>query len=87
MVDKITLIVSELALLLSTGVGQAIPKEEWKWSKSNRVIRAGGMFGEYLMTPSRDSAVIIDGRRRHVQCEWQDITHGNVIVWVDPLRL
>ena len=61
--------------------------EEWKWSAHNRVIVSGGVFGEYLMTPSRDSVVIIDGKRRHVQCEWQDIAHGNVIVWVEPIHL
>ena len=69
------------------GVGQAMPHEEWKWSNNNRVIRAGGIFGEYLMSPSRDSVVVIDGRRRHVQCEWRDIMHGNVIVWVEPRHL
>ena len=69
------------------GVGQAMSPEEWLWSKHNRVIEGGGVFGEYLMTPSRDSVVVIDGRRRHVQCEWRDIIHGNVIVWVDPLRV
>lgn len=60
---------------------------EWHWSSHNRVISSGGVFGEYLMTPSKDSVVVLDGRRRHVQCEWQNILHGNVIVWVEPARL
>ena len=70
-----------------TGVGLAMEKKDWPWSKKNRVIVSGGVFGEYLMTPSRSSVVVIDGKRRHVQCEWQDIQHGNVIVWVEPLHL
>ena len=74
-------------MCIFSGVGQAMKPDEWKWSGHNRVIVSGGMFGEFLMTPSKDAVVVIDGKRRHVQCEWQDIAHGNVIVWVQPLPL
>ena len=70
-----------------SGVGEAMNPSEWHWSSHNRVISSGGVFGEYLMTPSKDSVVVLDGKRRHVQCEWQNIMHGNVIVWVEPVRL
>ena len=69
------------------GVGHAMPPKLWPWSRRNRAIVSGGVFGQYLLTPSRDSVVIIDGHRRHVQCEWQDVKHGNVVVWVEPLHL
>ncbi len=72
---------------LFAGVGEAISQSEWKWSKRNRAIVSGGVFGDFMMTPSHNSVVVIDGKRRHVQCEWQDISHGNIIVWVDPLHL
>ena len=68
-------------------VGDPMSPSEWRWSHSNRVLVSGGVFSEYLVTPARDSLVIIDGRSREVQCEWQDITHANVIVWVKPRTL
>ena len=83
----LTSCVCSFVVCIFVGVGEAINPSEWRWSKHNRVIVSGGVFGEYLMTPSRNSVVVIDGNRRHVQCEWQDIAHGNIIVWVDPLHL
>ncbi|CAH1795561.1 unnamed protein product [Owenia fusiformis] len=72
---------------LIEGVGQGMESKDWPWSKKNRRITSGGVFGDYLITPSKNSIVVIDGRLRHVQCEWNDIIHGNVVVWVDPYHL
>jgi len=66
------------------GVGSAMSPSEWPWSPRNRALVASGAFGSYLMTPARDAVVVLDGHRRHIQCEWQDVPHANVIVWAQP---
>lgn len=76
-----------VSFLSTAGVGQPPEALDGHRNKHGRSIVASGIFGEYLMTVSHDAVVVIDGKRRHVQCEWQNIKHGNVIVWVDPTRL
>ncbi|XP_064636735.1 follistatin-related protein 5-like isoform X2 [Lineus longissimus] len=70
---------------LIEGVGESIRPENWKWNHENRAIISSGVFGKYLMTPSGTSMIIVDGHRRHVQCELPDVSRGNVILWVEPI--
>lgn len=55
---------------------------EWPWSSRNRVMTSSGLFGQYLMTPSRESLFILDGRLNKLNCEITDVLKGNVVVWV-----
>ncbi|XP_010793869.1 follistatin-related protein 5 [Notothenia coriiceps] len=55
---------------------------EWPWSGRNRVMAGSGLFGQYLMTPSRDSLFVLDGRLNKLNCEITDVLKGNVVVWV-----
>ncbi|XP_036372979.1 follistatin-related protein 5-like isoform X3 [Megalops cyprinoides] len=54
----------------------------WPWSRKNRVIVDSGLFGQYLMTPSRGSLFILDGRLNKLNCELTDVLKGNTVVWV-----
>ena len=67
-----------------SGVGVGNKESKMAWKKQQRPITSAGVFGHYLMTPSENAVVVIDGKRQHVQCEWQDVPHGDVIVWVEP---
>ncbi|MGH0161459.1 UNVERIFIED_CONTAM: hypothetical protein FKN15_041222 [Acipenser sinensis] len=42
---------------------------EWPWNSKNRMIMDSGLFGQYLMTPSRESLFILDGRLNKLNCE------------------
>nr|XP_015200198.1 PREDICTED: follistatin-related protein 5 isoform X1 [Lepisosteus oculatus] len=55
---------------------------EWPWNAKNRVIKDSGLFGQYLMTPSRESLFILDGRLNKLNCEITDVLKGNTIMWV-----
>ncbi|XP_061747730.1 follistatin-related protein 5 isoform X2 [Nerophis ophidion] len=55
---------------------------EWPWSSKNRVVLGGGVFGQYLMTPSRESLFILDGRLNKLNCEITGVAKGNVLAWV-----
>ncbi|KAJ8247393.1 hypothetical protein GJAV_G00245870 [Gymnothorax javanicus] len=55
---------------------------EWPWSRRNRPIVGSGLFGQYLMTPSRESLFILDGRLNKLNCEITDVPKGNTVVWV-----
>ncbi|XP_057706023.1 follistatin-related protein 5 [Corythoichthys intestinalis] len=61
---------------------EAIKAYEWPWSAKNRVVVGGGTFGQYLMTPSRESLFILDGRLNKLNCEITDVVKGNVLAWV-----
>ncbi|XP_069868587.1 follistatin-related protein 5 isoform X2 [Dipodomys merriami] len=56
--------------------------QEWPWSWKNRQIQGSGLFGQYLMTPSKDSLFILDGRLNKLNCEITDVEKGNTVVWV-----
>uniref|UniRef100_A0A5F9D1R5 Follistatin like 5 n=1 Tax=Oryctolagus cuniculus TaxID=9986 RepID=A0A5F9D1R5_RABIT len=56
--------------------------EEWPWSRKNRRIQDSGLFGQYLMTPSKDSLFILDGRLNKLNCEITEVEKGNTVVWV-----
>ncbi|XP_048852436.1 follistatin-related protein 5-like isoform X2 [Brienomyrus brachyistius] len=55
---------------------------EWLWNRKNRAIVDSGLFGQYLMTPSRESLFILDGRLNKLNCEITDVPKGNTIIWV-----
>lgn len=61
---------------------EATKSLEWPWSSRNRVMVGSGLFGQYLMTPSRESLFILDGRLNKLNCEITDVLKGNVVVWV-----
>ncbi|KAJ8339729.1 hypothetical protein SKAU_G00343620 [Synaphobranchus kaupii] len=55
---------------------------EWPWSGRNRVMANSGLFGQYLMSPARESLFILDGRLNKLNCEITDVLKGNTVVWV-----
>ncbi|XP_071976508.1 follistatin-related protein 5 isoform X1 [Engystomops pustulosus] len=55
--------------------------EEWPWGSKNRIIIESGLFGQYLMTPSKESLFILDGRLNKLNCEITEVVRGNTIVW------
>ncbi|KAJ8399279.1 hypothetical protein AAFF_G00413170 [Aldrovandia affinis] len=55
---------------------------EWPWSARNRVMAGSGLFGQYLMSPARESLFILDGRLDRLNCEITDVVGGNEVVWV-----
>uniref|UniRef100_A0A8C7ZI35 Follistatin-like 5 n=1 Tax=Oryzias sinensis TaxID=183150 RepID=A0A8C7ZI35_9TELE len=61
---------------------EATKSFDWPWSTKNRVMVGSGLFGQYLVTPSRESVFILDGRLNKLNCEIMDILKGNVVVWV-----
>uniref|UniRef100_A0A8C4GXP1 Follistatin like 5 n=1 Tax=Dicentrarchus labrax TaxID=13489 RepID=A0A8C4GXP1_DICLA len=61
---------------------EATKSFDWPWSSRNRVMAGSGLFGQYLMTPSRESLFILDGRLNKLNCEITDVLKGNVVVWV-----
>ncbi|XP_042311857.1 follistatin-related protein 4 isoform X2 [Sceloporus undulatus] len=59
-----------------------IQSKEWPWSSYNRIIQDSGLFGQYLITPAKDSLFIINGRQNTLRCEVSGIKRGNTVVWV-----
>ncbi|MXQ82173.1 hypothetical protein E5288_WYG007942 [Bos mutus] len=61
---------------------EPLKAEEWPWSLKNRQIQDSGLFGQYLMTPSKDSLFILDGRLNKLNCEITEVEKGNTVIWV-----
>ncbi|KAG8453867.1 hypothetical protein GDO86_000481 [Hymenochirus boettgeri] len=61
---------------------EPVKLEEWPWSTKNRIIQESGLFGQYLMTPSKESLFILDGRLNKLNCEITEVERGNTIIWV-----
>ncbi|KAI1883667.1 hypothetical protein AGOR_G00233920 [Albula goreensis] len=61
---------------------EPIRATDWRWSRKNRVIVDSGLFGQFLMTPSRESVFILDGRLNKLNCELTDVLKGNTVMWV-----
>ncbi|XP_061469385.1 follistatin-related protein 4 [Rhineura floridana] len=59
-----------------------IKSKDWPWSDYNRIIQDSGLFGQYLITPAKDSLFIINGRQNTLRCEVSGIKRGNTVVWV-----
>uniref|UniRef100_F6S001 Follistatin-related protein 5 n=1 Tax=Ornithorhynchus anatinus TaxID=9258 RepID=F6S001_ORNAN len=61
---------------------EPLKAEEWVWSTKNRLIKDSGLFGQYLMTPSKESLFILDGRLNKLNCEITEVEKGNTVIWV-----
>lgn len=66
-------------------VKEPMRSEEWPWGRRTRVIVDSGLFGRYLVTPSRESLFILDGRLNKLNCEITDVLKSNTVVWVGEL--
>ncbi|XP_038651844.1 follistatin-related protein 5-like isoform X3 [Scyliorhinus canicula] len=64
------------------GLKDPIKPNDWLWDSNNRAIVGSGLFGQHLVTPSKDSLFIIGARRNKLNCEISNIIRGNTIVWV-----
>ncbi|XP_004868630.1 follistatin-related protein 5 isoform X2 [Heterocephalus glaber] len=64
------------------GLKEPLAPEQWPWDAKTRPIRASGLFGQYLMTPSKDSLFVLDGRLHKLNCEITEVPKGNTVVWV-----
>nr|XP_058134676.1 follistatin-related protein 4 isoform X2 [Dasypus novemcinctus] len=47
-----------------------------------RIVRDSGLFGQYLLTPARESLFLINGRQNALRCEVSGIKRGTTVVWV-----
>lgn len=59
-----------------------ISPKDWPWNSYNRIIQNSGLFGQYLITPAKDSLFIINGRQNTLRCEVSGIKRGNTVAWV-----
>ncbi|XP_054024309.1 follistatin-related protein 4 isoform X2 [Dryobates pubescens] len=78
-----------LCVELSTGkmnvlknLKDPITSKDWPWSSYNRIVKDSGLFGQYLITPAKDSLFVINGRQNTLRCEVSGIRRGNTVVWV-----
>lgn len=61
---------------------EPLKSAEWPWNSKNRLIEGSGLFGQYLMTPSKESLFILDGRLNKLNCEITEVERGNTVIWV-----
>nr|XP_060634748.1 follistatin-related protein 5 isoform X2 [Anolis sagrei ordinatus] len=61
---------------------EPLKPDEWLWNSKNRLIEGSGLFGQYLMTPSKESLFILDGRLNKLNCEITEVERGNTVIWV-----
>lgn len=61
---------------------EALKPSDWKWSGRNRAMVSSGLFGQYLMSPSRESLFVLDGHLNKLNCEITGVVRGGVVVWV-----
>ncbi|XP_057284159.1 follistatin-related protein 4 isoform X1 [Pezoporus wallicus] len=59
-----------------------ITSKDWPWSSYNRIMKDSGLFGQYLITPAKESLFVINGRQNMLRCEVSGIRRGNTVVWV-----
>uniref|UniRef100_A0A493T8D2 Follistatin like 4 n=1 Tax=Anas platyrhynchos platyrhynchos TaxID=8840 RepID=A0A493T8D2_ANAPP len=59
-----------------------ITSKDWPWSSHNRIMKDSGLFGQYLITPAKDSLFVINGKQNTLRCEVSGIRRGNTVVWV-----
>ncbi|XP_027538560.1 follistatin-related protein 4 isoform X3 [Neopelma chrysocephalum] len=59
-----------------------IASKDWPWSSYNRIMKDSGLFGQYLITPAKDSLFVINGRQNTLRCEVSGVRRGNTVVWV-----
>lgn len=61
---------------------EPLAPQAWPWAGPNRVVVSGGLFGQYLVTPSVESLFVLNGKQKTPHCEVSDIKRGNTVVWV-----
>ncbi|XP_066447149.1 follistatin-related protein 4 [Eleutherodactylus coqui] len=59
-----------------------VAQNDWPWNEKNRIIKGSGLFGQYILTPAKDSLFLINGRQSILHCEVSGIRRGNTVVWV-----
>uniref|UniRef100_A0A8C3GJL2 Follistatin like 4 n=1 Tax=Cairina moschata TaxID=8855 RepID=A0A8C3GJL2_CAIMO len=59
-----------------------VTSKDWPWSSHNRIMKDSGLFGQYLITPAKDSLFVINGKQNTLRCEVSGIRRGNTVVWV-----
>ncbi|XP_074460197.1 follistatin-related protein 4 isoform X2 [Larus michahellis] len=59
-----------------------LTSKDWPWSNYNRIMKDSGLFGQYLVTPAKDSLFVINGRQNTLRCEVSGVRRGNTVVWV-----
>ncbi|XP_043321454.1 follistatin-related protein 4 [Cervus canadensis] len=52
------------------------------WAGPRRIVRDSGLFGQYLLTPARESLFLINGRQNALRCEVAGVKGGTTVVWV-----
>ncbi|KAB0357171.1 hypothetical protein FD754_001327, partial [Muntiacus muntjak] len=52
------------------------------WAGPRRIVRDSGLFGQYLLTPARESLFLINGRQNALRCEVAGVKGGATVVWV-----
>ncbi|XP_040478387.1 follistatin-related protein 4 [Ursus maritimus] len=52
------------------------------WGGPRRIVRDSGLFGQYLLTPARESLFVVNGRQNALRCEVAGIRRGTTAVWV-----
>lgn len=63
-------------------VFQPISADDWPWDQRNRRIFNSGVFGAHLASAAENKIVLIDGKKRSIHCNVEDLELGNVMVWV-----
>ncbi|XP_075457297.1 follistatin-related protein 4 [Ascaphus truei] len=83
------LLTDVLSIELSTGrvdmiknLKDPLTQKDWPWNRINRIIKDSGLFGQYIITPAKDSLFVINGRQSSLHCEVSGIRKGNTVVWV-----
>ncbi|XP_075065845.1 follistatin-related protein 4 [Mixophyes fleayi] len=62
-----------------------IAQKDWPWNEKSRIIKNSGLFGQYVITPAKDSLFVINGRQCVLHCEVSGIRRGNTVVWVGEI--
>lgn len=65
-----------------SGMHEPISVEDWKWDTHNRKIAPSGQFGPYMVSPSSDHVVILNGQYRRLHCDVDHLVTANVFAWV-----
>lgn len=63
-------------------VFQPMSISDWPWNEHNRRIYNSGVFGSHLASASQNKIVLIDGKKRSLHCNVDEVELGNVMVWV-----
>lgn len=65
-----------------SGMHQPISMDEWTWDAHNRKIAPSGLFGPYMVSPSANHVIILNGQYRRLHCDVDHLVKANVFAWV-----